>query len=95
MVVYSRMPGWWSTSSRDMRAMSWAEVTWPWAGRPVQLRKVVSPIPSSLARRFICSTKAVSLPARYSAIATAASLPETTVMHFTSSPTVICSPSFR
>ena len=39
--------------------------------------------------------KAASLPARCSAMATAASLPETTAMHLMSSPADSCSPSFR
>ena len=78
-----------------MRAMSWAEVTWPWAGRPVQFKKVVSAIPSSWARWFILVTKAPSLPATRSASATAQSFPETTVTHLIISETVICSPSSR
>ena len=43
------------------------------AGKPVQLIKVVSAIPSSWARWFIWETKAPSLPARCSARATAQS----------------------
>ena len=95
MVVYSRMEGWFRISSRDMRAMSWALVTWPWAGRPVQFKKLVSAMPSSWARWFIRVTKAPSLPAKCSAKATAQSLPETTVTHLIISDTGICSPSSR
>ena len=45
-----------------MRAMSHALVTCPSAGRPVQLTKWVSVMPSSLARVFICSTNSSVTP---------------------------------
>ena len=78
-----------------MRAMSRAVVTCPSSGRPVQLTKWVFSIPRRAARAFISSTKASSDPARYSASATAASLPEATATAFSRSSTVICSPASR
>ena len=78
-----------------MRAMSHALVTCPSAGRPVQLTKWVSVMPSSLARVFICSTNSSVTPATHSASATAASLPLATHTAFKRSSTVICSPSDR
>ena len=94
MVVYWRMSGWFRISSRLIRAMSYAEVTCPSAGRPVALQKWVSAMPNSAARWFIRSTKASSLPATVSASATAQSLAETTHTAFSISLTVICSFSF-
>ena len=94
MVVKRRMSGWFRISSRLMRAMSWALVTCPWAGRPVGLRKLVSFIPSSPARWFIRSTKASALPARCSARATEQSLAEATQTALSISSTLICSFSF-
>ena len=76
-----------------MRAMSQALVTWPSAGRPVGFTKWVSPIPSSMARLFICWTNSSVTPATCSARATAASLPLETHTAFKSSSTLICSPS--
>ena len=95
MVVNSRMAGWFKISSRLIRAISWAEVRCPGAGRPVQLQKVVSDMPSSTALAFIFSTKALSLPARCSARATLASLPEATATALRRSWTLMTSPSFR
>ena len=74
--------------------MSWAEVTWPGAGRPVTFKKFVSSMPSSAARWFILATKASSLPQTASARATAQSLAETTATALSISWTVSCSFSF-
>ena len=52
-------------------------------------------MPSSLARSFILSTKALSDPARCSAMAQAQSLAEDTAMDLSISATLICSPTFR
>ena len=52
-------------------------------------------MPSWAARWFMRSTKASSLPARCSARATAASLPEATATALSKSSTVMSSPSFR
>ncbi len=52
-------------------------------------------MPSSAALAFIFSTKAASLPARYSAMATEASLPEATAMALSISSTDSSSPSSR
>ena len=59
----------------------------------MQLQNTVSSIPSSAARAFIFSTKALSLPARYSAMATQASFPEATAMALSMSWTENSSPS--
>ena len=64
-------------------------------GDPVQLTKWVSFIPSSLARAFMASTKAASLPAKCSAMAQAQSLAEDTAMDFIISSTVMLSPTFK
>ena len=95
MVVNRRMSGCFKISSRLMTAMSWALVTWPSAVTPVQLAKWVSFMPSSAARWFIFSTNRSLIPATFSASAAAASLPEATHTAFSSSSTVICSPSAR
>lgn len=75
--------------------MSQALVTCPSAGRPVQLTKWVSCIPSSRARLFIRSTNSSVTPAVFSARATAASLPLDTHTPFSRSSTVMLSPSDR
>ena len=99
MVVYFLMSGWFFSSSRDMRAMSWAEVlcwsAFSPSSSPVQLTKVVSAIPSSFALAFIIPTKASSDPAMCSAMAQAQSLAEETAMHLSISETDMVSPTFK
>ena len=74
--------------------MRWFAASAP-SSRPVQLTKWVSAIPSASARWFICSTKALSLPASSSAMAQAQSLAEETAMDFSMSDTGMFSPTFR
>ena len=84
-------------SSRDIMAISRAEVTWFWvlSSRPFVFSKTVFFMPSSAARAFIFETKADSLPQICSARATAASFAEAITTLFTISRTLICSPSLR
>ena len=65
------------------------------SSRPVQLTKWVSCIPSSLARWFMASTKALSDPAMCSAMAQAQSLAEDTAMDLSISDTLMVSPAFK
>ena len=78
-----------------MIAISRAEVRCVSTSSPHALSKCVCSMPSSFARSFIFWTNADSEPARCSAIATAASLPEATSMHLIISCTVCSSPASK
>ena len=69
------------------------EICWPSGGRPEALTKLVERIPSSRARRVISWAKRCSLPPIRSAIATATSLAEWTVMAGIASATLRVSPA--
>ena len=88
IVVYFVISGCLLKSSRDIKAISYADVTWLSSSIPWQFLKVVSFIPSSFALSFIIWTKASSEPAICSAIATTQSFAETTQIAFNISSTV-------
>ena len=70
------------------------EICWPSGGRPEALTKEVSVMPSSRARSVISRANAGSLPPSRSAMATATSLAECTVMAGMASATVSVSPGW-
>ena len=82
-------------SSLDIIAISFAVDKCPSAGSPLQFLNVVFFIPSSSHLLFIRTTKPSSLPPKYSASATAASLPEAIATPFNNSSTVLISPVSR
>ena len=74
--------------------MSCAVVYCPAAGRPDAVRNTVFAMPSSCAVRVMRRAKAASLPERFSAMVTAASLADKVTMARMASPAVIVSPGF-
>ena len=70
-------------------------IRWFGFGQPLALAKVLSVMPSALARSFIWRAKASSVPASPSATTTQASLPERTTMPLINSSTVGRSVSLR
>ena len=75
--------------------MSRAVVTCPSCGRPEALRNTVRAMPRSRAIAVMRAANASSLPATFSASATAASLPDATIAALMACRTVITCPAFR
>ena len=74
-------------------AMSRAVVTWLPSGNPVALRKTVRRMPIRCATAVIISANCRSLPPSFSASATAASLPDATIVALIASRTVTIWPA--
>ena len=89
------MAGYFVMSSLDIMEISRADILCPSASRPHAFLKLAFVIPSSAALSFIFFTNASSLPATFSAMATAASFPDAIIIHFIISSTVCSSPASK